>query len=175
MTEGIRDETLHRAFQFRTGSSALREQLHLAFAKMKANPPQRSPLHLDSVVYTDDGLRCRWKEPRKVHTAWSFFHRVIKQLPGASLQGEAWGLAGADPVPPVASATPVSDKDPASSQSADREQPVQVIWPRFKARRLSLGPKGVAGLGPKRSAYKFGEKAWARSLWQRVGLEPGRP
>ena len=90
VSHGLRDEARHVVFQFRTGCRILREQVLTAFAKMKANPPQRCPVVWDSVVYTGDGLRCQWKIPSKLMTVWSLFHRVIMHLPGASAGG-AWG------------------------------------------------------------------------------------
>ena len=73
VSHGLRDEALHVVFQFRTGCRILREQVLTAFAKMKANPPQRCPVVWESVVYTGDGLCCQWKEPRKLMAVWSFF------------------------------------------------------------------------------------------------------
>ena len=92
-------------------------------------------------------------------------------LPGASA-GKAWGIAPVNEPALVAVAPASSSQGPASSHGGDPEPPVEVTWPRFKARRLSLGPKGIAGLGPKRSAYVFGAKlgqgahgsVWASSL-----------
>ena len=73
VTHGLRDVELHSCFQFRTSSRALRDQVSTAVAKMKANPPQRCPLVWDTLVYTDHGLRCQWKNPRRTHTAWALF------------------------------------------------------------------------------------------------------
>ena len=55
----------------------------------------------------------------------------------------------------------VSDQGAASSQQAEAAEPAPVSWPRFKARRLLMGSRGIAGLGPQKSAYPLNAKLGA--------------
>ena len=55
----------------------------------------------------------------------------------------------------------VLDQGASSSQQAEAAEPVPVSWPKFKARRLLMGSRGIAGLGPQKSAYPLNEKLGA--------------
>ena len=52
---------------------------------------------------------------------------------------------------------PLSGREGPRSQGVVSNPPVQIMWPKFKARRLSQCPTAISGLGPKRSAYELME------------------
>ena len=101
------DKTPFKTFQFHASSKGFSDLVSVQMAKMRERPPQRCPIQWDTFVFTDDGFRCQWNQPRVVRAVYMFMLRVVRGLPGASDHGSWWVTGVSDPAAaPAVAATP---------------------------------------------------------------------
>ena len=125
------DLTPYEWFTFRTADKGLKDKVSTAIAKLRANPTSRCPINFDRLDYLEDGLRCHWKQPRKVQVAWMFFHKRISKIFEPGEEWPHWWITGVPTAcmplhgPPAASGQgvglPAASSDSAAPSGFERQ------------------------------------------------------